>query len=78
MLHYATVLKGAKMIPEKPCRYCVPPKRHAYCQGECEELKRWEQENKDELDRIKFNKRNDKEINGYFIRLSNKLKKMKK
>lgn len=66
------------MISEKPCRYCVSPKRHPYCHGECQDLKQWEEENKDELERIRFNKKNYKETSGYFIRLSNKLKKRKR
>lgn len=32
------------MYDKCPCRYCVPPKRHLGCHGDCLEKKQWDQD----------------------------------
>lgn len=60
---------------ENPCRYCVPPKRKPYCHAECKEAKEWNEKEKEKLERIKKNIKKERELDAYFIRLTNRIKK---
>ncbi len=65
------------MSEECPCRYCVPPKRTAYCHTDCPEYKEWCIKHDEKNALINSKKNEEAEVCKYIAYRMSKQRKLK-